>query len=61
MGGVINVTPRPRFTPGTGPRVPIGWVWWVSELVSTQKLEQKSFAPAWDRTSVQFVVKHYTD
>jgi hypothetical protein len=35
---------------------------WVSELVWTQRLEEKSFVSAGDRTSFfQFVVRHYTD
>jgi hypothetical protein len=35
---------------------------WALQLVSTQRLEEKSFASARDRTSkVQFVVERYTD
>jgi hypothetical protein len=35
---------------------------WASELVWTQRLEEKSFASAEDETLVvQSVVKHYTD
>jgi hypothetical protein len=50
MGGVLSVTPRPRFTPGNGPK-----------LVWTQRLEEKAFAFAWDRKPVfQSVVRHYT-
>jgi hypothetical protein len=52
-GEVVSVTPRPRFTPGemtpvtncTGGSV-------GSELVWTQRLEEKSFASAGDRTSI---------
>jgi hypothetical protein len=50
---------RPRFTPGKGPAIPIaqdaGWAPWP---VWTQRLEEKSFGSAWDRTPfVQCVVK----
>jgi hypothetical protein len=42
---VVSVTPRPRFIPGKGPPVPIGWLAeWISELVWTQRLEEKRFA-----------------
>jgi hypothetical protein len=42
---VVSVTPRPRFTPGKGPQLPIVQeAGWASELVWTQKLEEKSFA-----------------
>jgi hypothetical protein len=35
---------------------------WASELVRTQRLEEKSFASARDRTpAVQSVVRHYTE
>jgi hypothetical protein len=53
----------PRFAPGKRPPVPIGQSsGWASELVWTQKLEEKSFASARDRTpAVQSVVRHYTD
>jgi hypothetical protein len=44
---VVSVTPRPRFTPGKGPPVPIVQeAEWVSELVWTQRLEEKSFTSA---------------
>jgi hypothetical protein len=50
-------------SPGKDPPVPIvqepGW---VSELVWTQRLEEKSFAFAGDQTPiVQSVVRYYTD
>jgi hypothetical protein len=63
MGWVVNVTPRPRFTPGKGLLVPIGQeAGWASELVWTQRLEEIYFAASGDRTLVvQPVVKHYTD
>jgi hypothetical protein len=48
--------------PGKGPPVPIGQEpGWASEPVWTQRLEEKFFAPAGDRTPVvQSVVRHYT-
>lgn len=43
--------------------VPIGEdAGWASELVLTQGLEEKSFAPAGDQTPVvQSIVRHHTD
>jgi hypothetical protein len=60
---MVSVTRRPRFAPGKGPPVPIVQeAGWASEPVWTQRLEEKSFAPAGDRTPVvQSVVRHYTD
>jgi hypothetical protein len=50
---VVSVTPRPRFTLGKGHLVRIGWeAGWASELVRTQKIEEKSFASTGDRTLV---------
>jgi hypothetical protein len=50
---VVSVTPRPRFAPGKGPPVPIVQeAGWAPEPVWTQTLEEKSFAPAGDRTSI---------
>jgi hypothetical protein len=50
---VVSVTPRTCFTPGKGPPVPIGEeTVWASKLVWTQRLEEKSFVPARDRTPV---------
>jgi hypothetical protein len=35
---------------------------WASELVCTQRLEEKFFAPAWERIPVvQSIVRHYID
>jgi hypothetical protein len=52
-GVSVRVTPRPRFTPGKGPAVPIGQeAGWAPELVRTQRLEKTSFASAGDRTPV---------
>jgi hypothetical protein len=51
MGRLFSITPRPRFTPGEKTPVPIGQeAGWSSELVWTQRLEEKSFAYAGDRT-----------
>jgi hypothetical protein len=47
----FSVTPRPRFAPGNGPPVPIvHGAGWAPEPVWTQKLEEKSSAPAGDQT-----------
>jgi hypothetical protein len=41
------------FTPGEGPPVPIVQeAGWASEPVWTQRIEEKSFASAGDRTSI---------
>jgi hypothetical protein len=49
--------------PGKRPLVPIGQeAGWAPEQVWTQKLEEKSLAPAGDLTSIaQSVARHYTD
>jgi hypothetical protein len=49
--------------PGKGPPVPIVQeAGWTPELVWTQRLEEKSFAPVGDRTSInEYVARHYTD
>jgi hypothetical protein len=59
---VVRVTPRPRFTPGKGPPVPIVQeAGWATELVWTQRLEETSFASSGYRTPVvQSVVRRYT-
>jgi hypothetical protein len=50
---VVSVTLRPRFTPGKGPPVPIVQeAGWASELVRTQRLEEKNFASSGDRSPV---------
>jgi hypothetical protein len=50
---VDSVTLRPGFTHGKGPPVPIVQeAGWVPEPVWTQRLEEKSFAPAGDRTPI---------
>jgi hypothetical protein len=56
---VVSITPRPRFTLGKVPPVPIVQeTGWVSELVWTQRLEEKFFLSAGDRTTVvQSVVR----
>jgi hypothetical protein len=58
--GVVSITLRPRFNPGERTRGThrIGG-WWASELICTQRLEEKPFACAGDRTPVvQSVVRH---
>jgi hypothetical protein len=53
--------PAALLPPGKGPPVPIGQeAGWAPEPVWTQRIEEKSFAPAGDRTQVvQPVVRHY--
>jgi hypothetical protein len=47
---VVSVTPRPRFAPVKGRPVPIAQEdGWAPEPIWTQRLEEKSFAPAGDR------------
>jgi hypothetical protein len=60
---MVSVTPRLHFALGKGPLVPIVQeAGWASEPVWTQRLGEKSFAPAGDRTSIaQSIVSHYTD
>jgi hypothetical protein len=61
-GWVVSVTLRPRFSPAERTAVPIGQnAGWASELVWTQRLEEKSFVSTWDRTPVVQSVRHYTD
>jgi hypothetical protein len=49
--------PAAHLPPGKGPPVPIVQeAGWAPEPVWTQRLEEKSFAPAGDRTSI----RHYT-
>jgi hypothetical protein len=54
--------PDRALLPGKGPPVPIRQeAGWVPESVWTQRLQEKSFAPAGDRTPIaQPVVRHYT-
>jgi hypothetical protein len=55
-----RVLPRPRFAPGKGPPVPIVQkAGWASEPVWTKRLEEKSFAPAGDRTPIARGNKSY--
>jgi hypothetical protein len=63
MGRMVSVTPRPRFTPGKGPPVPIGQeAGWAPEQVWTQRIEEESFASDRDGTPVvQSAIRHYTD
>jgi hypothetical protein len=50
---VVNVTLRPRFSPGEVPLVPIVQeAGWAPEPVWTQRTKEKSFASAGDRTSI---------
>jgi hypothetical protein len=54
--------PAALLPPGKGPPLPIVQeAGWAPEPVWTQRLEEKSFVPAGDRTPVvQPVVRHYT-
>jgi hypothetical protein len=54
--------PGRALPPRKGPPVPIVQeAGWAPEPVLTQRIEEKSFAPAGDRTPVvQPVVRHYT-
>jgi hypothetical protein len=54
--------PAALYPPRKGPPVPIVQeAGWASEPVWTQRLEEKSSAPAGDRTPVvQPMVRHYT-
>jgi hypothetical protein len=54
--------PAALLPPGKGPPVPIVQeAGWAPEPVWTERLEEKSFAPAGDRTPVvQLIVRHYT-
>jgi hypothetical protein len=63
MWWVVSITPRPRFSPGEKPPVPIVQeAGWAPEPVWTQRLEKKSCASVGDRTpTVQSVVRHCTD
>jgi hypothetical protein len=62
-GGEWSASRPGRALPlGKGPQVPIEQeAGWASEPVWTQRLEEKSFTSAGDRTPiVQPVVRHYT-
>jgi hypothetical protein len=61
-GWEVSVTPRPSFTLGKGSPLPIGQeAGWAPEPVWTQRLEEKSFASAGDRTPVvQSVVQRFS-
>jgi hypothetical protein len=54
--------PAALLPPGKGPPVPIGQeAGWTPGLVWIQRLEEKSVAPAGDRTPIaRPVVRHYT-
>jgi hypothetical protein len=52
-GGWSALRPGRALPPGKGPPVPIVQeAGWAPEPVWTQRLEEKSFAPAGDRTSI---------
>jgi hypothetical protein len=54
--------PGRALPPGKGFSVPIVQeTGWAPEPVWTQRLEEKSFASAGDRTWIQSAVRHYTD
>jgi hypothetical protein len=59
---MVSITPWPCFTPGERTSSIHGQeAGWAPESVWMQRLEEKSFAPAWDRTLVvQPVVRHHT-
>jgi hypothetical protein len=58
---VVSVTTRLRFTPGERTPVPILYeAGWAPEPVWTQRLEEKSFAPARDRSVVYYVGRFAT-
>jgi hypothetical protein len=63
--GVERSASRPgrALAPGKGPPVPnVLEAGWAPEPVWTERLQEKPFAPAGDRTSiVQSVARHYTD
>jgi hypothetical protein len=53
---------RPRFTPGKEPPVlTVQEAGWAPEPVWTQRLEEKSFAPAGNRTSIARSSSLYPD
>jgi hypothetical protein len=60
---VVSITPRPHFTPGKEPPVPIVQeAGWAPEPVWTQRLEEKSSASVGDRSPVaQSEANHYND
>jgi hypothetical protein len=54
--------PGRALAPGKGPSVPrVQEVVWAPEPVWTQRLEEKSFAPAGDRTSIARSSRHYSN
>jgi hypothetical protein len=59
--GVSGQRPSRALAPGKGSPVPIVQeILWASEPVWTQRLEEKSFVSAGDRTPVvQSVVRHW--
>jgi hypothetical protein len=63
MEGVVSVMPWQCFIPQERTPIPIGWeAGQTPEPVWMQRLEEKSFAPARDRTTViQSIVRHCTD
>jgi hypothetical protein len=53
---VVNLTPRPRFTPGKSIPIPIRQeAGWASEHVWTQRLEEKSFASVEAQSSTLYL------
>jgi hypothetical protein len=60
---VTSVTPGRALPPEKGLPVPFAKeAGWASELVWTQRLQEKSFVSAEDGNAVvQFLVRHFTD
>jgi hypothetical protein len=59
---MVNVTPRPRFIPGERTPVPVVQeAGWAPEPVWTQRLKEKSFPSAGNRTPIAQPSSPYSD